>query len=232
MADIWSHSHGRLPWAAVLPLRSIDESLEEMRVAREHGACAVFSRGLECGDRMLSDPYLPGALVNNARLVFLSVVFQLPMALLLAFAITRLRRGGSVYRFLFFLPVIVPTATMALVWSFVFSGEPYGLLNGLFRLLGLGSLIQPWLSADGVVQWVTSFPTAGRGRIEPQALTVQWAALLTPLAREPLLRTATPACSRDCGASEARHAGQTDDRPAACPTRSGRATPASGASSP
>jgi ABC-type sugar transport system permease subunit len=116
--------------------------------------------GLANFQQMLGDPYLPGALVNTARVVFLAVVFQLPMALLLAFAITRLRHGGSLYRFLFFLPVIVPTATMALVWGFIFSGEPYGLLNAVLRTLGLGGLIQPWLSGDGVVQWVTSFPTA------------------------------------------------------------------------
>src|SRR5438552_2786814 len=38
----------------------------------------------------------------------------------------------------------------------------YGSRRGIFLFLlpGLGSLIQPWLSADGVVQWVTSFPAA------------------------------------------------------------------------
>lgn len=57
MADIWAHGKGRFRWAAVLPLRNMEESLAEMRTAREHGACAVFSRGLECGGKMLSDPY-------------------------------------------------------------------------------------------------------------------------------------------------------------------------------
>jgi raffinose/stachyose/melibiose transport system permease protein len=116
--------------------------------------------GLANFQQMLGDPYLPGALLNNARVLFLSWAFQLPLALLLAFAITRLRRGGSVYRFLFFIPVIIPAATMALLWGFVFSGEPYGQLNALLRALGLGGLIRYWLSADGIVQWVTSFPVA------------------------------------------------------------------------
>ncbi len=57
MADIWAHGKGRLRWAAVLPLRSIEAALEEMRWAREQGACDVFARGLECGNMMLSHPH-------------------------------------------------------------------------------------------------------------------------------------------------------------------------------
>jgi ABC-type sugar transport system permease subunit len=114
--------------------------------------------GLDNFRQLFSDPYLPPALVNNLRVLFLSWAFQLPLALLLAFAIVRLRRGGSVYRFLFIIPYIIPAATLALVWGFVFSGETYGELNSLLNFLGLGGLIQNWLSADGVVQWVTSFP--------------------------------------------------------------------------
>ncbi len=78
--------------------------------------------GLDNFRQMLSDPYLPGALINNARVLLLDWAFQLPLALLLAFAITRLRRGASIYRFLFFIPVIIPAATLALMWGFVFSG--------------------------------------------------------------------------------------------------------------
>lgn len=47
LADIWCHGHGRLRWAAQLPLLSMDEALEELRWTRDHGACAVFMRGLE-----------------------------------------------------------------------------------------------------------------------------------------------------------------------------------------
>lgn len=123
-----------------------------------------FSRakfiGLGNFERMWSDPYLPVALGNAFRLVLVSWGLQLPLALLLAVAIMRLRRGRSLYRFLFMLPYIVPVATLALVWGFVFSGQSYGQLNSLLRFLGLGGLVQSWLSADGVVQWVTVFPQA------------------------------------------------------------------------
>ena len=56
MADIWARGKGRLRWTVVLPMRSTDEALKEMRWAKDHGACGVFSRGVECGTKLLSDP--------------------------------------------------------------------------------------------------------------------------------------------------------------------------------
>src|SRR5438309_5857974 len=42
LGDIYARSRGRLPWIAVLPLLSIERAVEELRVAREQGACGVF----------------------------------------------------------------------------------------------------------------------------------------------------------------------------------------------
>jgi predicted TIM-barrel fold metal-dependent hydrolase len=56
MADIWAQGQGRLHWAVVLPLLTMEVALAELDRARAHGACAVFIRGLE-GDRRLTDPY-------------------------------------------------------------------------------------------------------------------------------------------------------------------------------
>ena len=57
MADIWARGKGRLLWTVVLPMRSVDAAVKEMAWAKEHGACAVFSRGIECGDKLLCDPH-------------------------------------------------------------------------------------------------------------------------------------------------------------------------------
>jgi raffinose/stachyose/melibiose transport system permease protein len=107
---------------------------------------------------LFDDEYVRTALGNNVRVLLLSWMFQLPMALLLAFTLSRLRIGSGVYRFLFFVPVILPVATLALLWRFIFSGNDYGLLNNLLTDLNRESWIRPWLSADGIVQWTTSFP--------------------------------------------------------------------------
>lgn len=116
--------------------------------------------GLANFRQMLEDPFVRGALVNNGRMLALNWIFQLPVALTLAYVLTRLRRGAGVYRFLFYIPVVLPAATMALMWRFIFSGNDYGLLNSILERLGLEEFILRWLSADGVVQWTTTFPSS------------------------------------------------------------------------
>lgn len=56
LADIHARGKGRLLWAAVLPLLSMDQAIEEARWARQHGACVVFMRGIE-NEVPLYDPY-------------------------------------------------------------------------------------------------------------------------------------------------------------------------------
>jgi len=116
--------------------------------------------GLDNFREAFKDPVVAHALGNNARVLFLNWAFQLPIALILAFTLSRLRHGAAFYRFLFFIPVILPVATLALLWRFIFSGNQYGLLNNALREFGRDDWIRPWLSGNGIVQWTTSFPAA------------------------------------------------------------------------
>ena len=116
--------------------------------------------GLANFQHILQDPFLFTALGNNGRLLAMNWVFQLPLALLLAYILSRLSRGASLYRFVFYIPVVLPAATMALMWRFIFSGNNYGLLNNLLQRLNLENWVRPWLSGDGIVQWTTSFPAS------------------------------------------------------------------------
>ena len=56
LADKTSTSGGRLRWAYVPPILSMDKAVAEMEWAKEHGACAVFKKGVEY-DRAASHPY-------------------------------------------------------------------------------------------------------------------------------------------------------------------------------
>src|SRR5688500_12902218 len=56
MANIWEQGKGRLRWVTPLPLQTIDEAVEQLKFAHDHGACAVFMRGIE-GQRLTHDPY-------------------------------------------------------------------------------------------------------------------------------------------------------------------------------
>jgi predicted TIM-barrel fold metal-dependent hydrolase len=56
LADVWKKGGGRLRWMATLPLLSMADALDQLRFAKENGACGVFMRPLE-GARQISDAY-------------------------------------------------------------------------------------------------------------------------------------------------------------------------------
>jgi predicted TIM-barrel fold metal-dependent hydrolase len=68
LADVTKEANGRLRWVAVLPLQTIDEAVKELRFAKEAGAVGVMKRGIECGDKVASDPYFFPLYEEAARL--------------------------------------------------------------------------------------------------------------------------------------------------------------------
>jgi predicted TIM-barrel fold metal-dependent hydrolase len=48
---------GRLRWVCLPPMRSMDKALEELRFAKDHGACGVLKKGNQEADRWPSDEY-------------------------------------------------------------------------------------------------------------------------------------------------------------------------------
>ena len=60
LAERTAASDGRLRWVCVLPLMSPDTAVEELRWAKEHGACGVFKKGdAEAGHAVWEDYYFP-----------------------------------------------------------------------------------------------------------------------------------------------------------------------------
>lgn len=105
---------------------------------------------------VLRDPVVYIALTNNFRAWLLYNFVQLPLALLLAFALSRKVRFASLFRFLYYIPSVTSGSALALMWLFIFTAE-YG-LNNFLRKIGLGVLVRRWLSTDGIVQWTTNIP--------------------------------------------------------------------------
>ena len=56
IAEKCAPTKGRLRWAAVLPLLDPEKAAEEVRWAKEHGACGIFKRGFDL-DRAVTDPH-------------------------------------------------------------------------------------------------------------------------------------------------------------------------------
>jgi predicted TIM-barrel fold metal-dependent hydrolase len=56
IAEKCASTNGRLRWAAVLPLLDPDKAVQELRWAKEHGACGIYKRGFDL-DRKITDPH-------------------------------------------------------------------------------------------------------------------------------------------------------------------------------
>ena len=69
---------------------------------------------------------------------------------LLALLLSRVSRGGAVYRFLIYFPVLVPGVVAGLIWLFL-TNPDFGLLDNLLR--GVGAKPVTWLGAS------TALPT-------------------------------------------------------------------------
>lgn len=57
MADRWARSHGRLRWVVLPPTMTMEHALEELRFAKEHGACGVLKKGDREAGLWANDPY-------------------------------------------------------------------------------------------------------------------------------------------------------------------------------
>lgn len=57
LADRCAQSDGRLRWVCLPPLQNMEETIRELRFAKEHGACGVLKKGDREADKWLADPY-------------------------------------------------------------------------------------------------------------------------------------------------------------------------------
>ena len=108
----------------------------------------VFN-GLGHFARLAHDPIFWRALLHNVLLVAMSLVVQLPLAVLLAVLLSYPIRGRWVFRTVFFAPMIVPTVAIAVLWSYIYLPE-YGLLDRIIR----------WFAPDFAGAWLSDPRTA------------------------------------------------------------------------
>ena len=101
---------------------------------------------------LLHDPIFWLSLRNTGALLLVSVFLQLPVGLGLALIVTSARRARRFWRAVYFLPTLMSTVAVAILWRFVYSPE-YGIINGFLRWVGLDSLTQGWLGQTSTALW-------------------------------------------------------------------------------
>jgi raffinose/stachyose/melibiose transport system permease protein len=89
-----------------------------------------------------------GGFVKSLRNAFLlaglSVTLQLGLALILALALAKGRKGERFFVTVFFIPVMISTVVIGQLWMKIYNPQ-YGLINMALRSMGLDDLTRTWL---------------------------------------------------------------------------------------
>ncbi|NLS16661.1 sugar ABC transporter permease [Rhizobium sp. P40RR-XXII] len=95
--------------------------------------------------KSLSDETFYIALKNNAFFMVFYCVIPIVVGLLFAAMVWTLRqREQFALRTLLFLPYIMPTAVLGIIWHWLYN-PAFGPINQALKLIGLGSIALPWL---------------------------------------------------------------------------------------
>lgn len=107
------------------------------------GRAAEFV-GLGNYAELVRDQAFYAALRHNAVVIVASAVLQLPLGMGLALIVTSSIRGRRFWRAVYFLPMLMSTVAIGILWRAIYNPTS-GLLNGVLDLVGLDALQQPWL---------------------------------------------------------------------------------------
>jgi raffinose/stachyose/melibiose transport system permease protein len=104
-------------------------------------------------EQIYLNPVERGSLINAATLFIFFSLVPVALGLIVVSLMARSRRRGmGVFRVIFFLPQVLVTIVIAVVWTWILAPGGTGSLNGIIHSLGLGPAIGP--------AWLGDFSTA------------------------------------------------------------------------
>ncbi len=107
--------------------------------------------GLNNYKLILTDPAFQAVLWHNGIIMVLSLVFQGPLAILLALLLNQKIRGRSIIRVLIFVPYVISEVIVGTGWSLMLART--GAVNDLLQHVGLGFLQADWLANPSIAIW-------------------------------------------------------------------------------
>ncbi len=114
-----------------------------MSLYRSRGLGPMRFVGLGNYEQMFQDPQLWRSTWNTLYFMLLTVPLGVFLALVMAVLLNNKIKGRTVYRGIYFLPLVVAPAATAMVWRWIFNAE-IGVLNQLLKVLGITG--PNWLS--------------------------------------------------------------------------------------
>lgn len=92
--------------------------------------------GLDNYIKLFKDPDVIQATINTLKYAILVVPATAIISLIVAVLLNKKMKGVSVYRTIYFLPMVAAPAAIAMVWRWLYNSE-YGLINYTLSLLGI-----------------------------------------------------------------------------------------------
>jgi multiple sugar transport system permease protein len=100
--------------------------------------------GLANYQKMAVDPIAHKTLINTFYYTFVSVPIGIALSLLLAVLLNQKLRGLSLFRTVYYLPVVSSTVAVGVIFTWVLDPS-YGLLNRALSVIGVPAI--PWLTS-------------------------------------------------------------------------------------
>lgn len=114
--------------------------------------------GLDNWRELATDSVFWGAFLNNITLMLLSLVFQVPFALLLATILDAAGKRFNIFKIIWFLPLLMSTVAVGFLFRFVLNAN-FGLITYFSGLFGggpvdlLGHPDRSHFAVIGVIAW-------------------------------------------------------------------------------
>lgn len=101
--------------------------------------------GMQNYQEILTDPRFRAGFVHNIQWMIAALLIPTTIALFLAVLLMRAPiRGRVLLRTFYFLPQVVSSVVLAVIWRWIYSPN-FGALNALLKNAGLDGLARPWL---------------------------------------------------------------------------------------
>jgi raffinose/stachyose/melibiose transport system permease protein len=126
-------------------IQNIMNSFYDMKsVVRMPGQEFTFL-GLDNYKNLFIDPKIRIAILNSFKMMGLTILFQVGIALILAIMVNSIRRGQQFFRIVYFFPIVISATAIGLIFKLFYTYKG-GMLNQLLEALGKAPI--NWLAPE------------------------------------------------------------------------------------
>ena len=109
-----------------------------------NGISAPTFRAFKNFALLFKDKAFSRSVLNNVIWAVVAGFIQVPLAMVMAIILSRKPKGWKFFRTVYFFPQVISGIALAMLWRAIYNAET-GLLNGILRSIGLGSVACDWL---------------------------------------------------------------------------------------